>query len=43
MLVNNVAVLGIEFCLLESLKGAFIAKTVMLLDKGLVRKIAAEN
>lgn len=43
MLVDNVAVLGVESCLLEGLKGAFTAETVMHLDDGLVRKIAAEN
>lgn len=43
MLIDNIAVLGIESCLLEGLKDAFTAQTVMRLENDLVRKIAAEN
>ncbi len=43
MLVDNIAVLGIESCLLEGLKDAFTAQTVMRLEDDLVQKIAAEN
>ena len=43
MLVDNIAVLGIESCLLEGLKDAFTAQTVIRLDDDLVKKIAAEN
>ncbi|KAK0930060.1 hypothetical protein LTR29_016809 [Friedmanniomyces endolithicus] len=43
MLVDNIAVPGIESCLLEGLKDAFTAQTVMGLEDGLVQKIAAEN
>ncbi|OQN95561.1 hypothetical protein B0A48_18496 [Cryoendolithus antarcticus] len=42
-LVDNIAVLSVESCLLEGLKDAFTAQTVMRLDDDLVRKIAAEN
>ncbi|KAK3669799.1 hypothetical protein LTR78_010316 [Recurvomyces mirabilis] len=42
-LVDNIAVLGIESCLLEGLKDAFTAQTVMNLEDGLVQKIAAET
>ena len=42
-LVDNFAVLGVEFCLLEGLKDAFTAGTVMRLEDDLVRTIAAEN
>lgn len=43
MLVDNIAVLGIESCLLEGLEDAFTAQTVMGLEDDLVQKIAAEN
>ncbi|KAK0954529.1 hypothetical protein LTR91_022650 [Friedmanniomyces endolithicus] len=43
MLVDNIAVLGIESCLLEGLKDALTAQTVMGLEEGTVQKIAAEN
>lgn len=42
-LVDNFAVLGVEFCLLEGLKDAFAAHVVMGLEDDLVKKIAAEN
>ena len=41
--VDNFAVLGVEFCLLEGLTDAFTAGTVMRLEDDLVRTIAAEN
>ncbi|KAK0260156.1 hypothetical protein LTR35_018028 [Friedmanniomyces endolithicus] len=42
-LVDNIAVLGIESCLLEGLKDAFTAQTVMGLKDDMVQKIAAED
>lgn len=43
MLVDNIAVLGVECCLLEGLKSAFTAHTVMCLGDDMVQKIATEN
>jgi hypothetical protein len=42
-LVDNIAVLSIESCLLGALKEAFTARMVMNLDDDTVQKIAAEN
>lgn len=43
ILVDNVAVLGIEHCLLEALQASFTAHTVMGLDNDVIDKIAAES
>lgn len=42
-MVDNFAVLGVEFCLLEGLTDAFAAASVLRLDDDLVQRIAAEN
>nr|OQO31372.1 hypothetical protein B0A51_03367 [Rachicladosporium sp. CCFEE 5018] len=42
MLVDNVAGLGVESCLLEGLKSAFTAHTVMCLGDDVVQNIATE-
>ena len=41
--MDNVAVLGIEQCLLSSLADVFSPKVVMMLPKELVHEIAAET
>ena len=42
-LVDNFAVLGVEFCLLEDLMHVFAPETVMQLDNDLIKSIAAES
>ena len=43
MAVDNVAVLGIEFCLLEKLSEMLSADVVMNLDDAVVQEIAGEE
>ena len=43
VVVDNFAILGVEFCLLEKLSDMFSSEVVMNLDDGVVEEIAAEQ
>ena len=43
VVVDNFAILGIEFCLLEKLSDMFSSEVVMNLDDKVVEEIAAEQ
>jgi hypothetical protein len=41
--VDNFAVLGIEYCLLDALSSVFVPEMVMQMEEGLINNIAAET